>query len=333
MVGRLLALLSRCRAVAVDTGWLKHTLTTLWAEGGMMASIAQSMRTVLFLGILTGVLLFIGGIAGGATGIGQTVGVSIALGVSLVVNLGAWFFSDRFVIRATKAQEVQPNENPRLHRMVEDLARNAGIPKPRVYYVPDHTPNAFATGRGPSKSVVAVTHGLLELLSEREIRGVLAHEIAHIKDRDVLISSIAAAVAGAIVWLAVMLRWIGLFAGFGGRDDNNGGNILVLLLLSILAPIIAMFIRLAISRSREYKADAVGAAICRDPNALADALERLERGVQLRPMRNQGASTVHFICNPFKGKTVVSWFSTHPPMEKRIARLRFMAREGRARVA
>ena len=250
--------------------------------------------------------------------------MGLALGLSLVINLGSWWFSDRIVIRMTGAREVSPSENPGLHRMIEELARSAGIPKPGVYAVADRSPNAFATGRGPSRSAVAVTDGLMSLLSEREVRGVLAHEIAHIKDRDVLVSSIAAAIAGAIMWLAYSLRWAALF-GFGGSsDDEGGGNIIVLLGVAILAPLAAMLLQMAVSRSREYKADAEGAAIANDSHGLADALQKLAVMSQRLPMANQRAATVHHIVHPLAGGGMTRLFSTHPPIEDRIRRLREM---------
>ena len=262
----------------------------------------------------------VGGIVGGRAGI------TIALAFSLLMNLGAWWFSDKIVLTMTGAREISPAEDPVLHRIVEDLASSAGIPKPRVYYVPDATPNAFATGRGPGHAAVAVTQGLLNLLNEREIRGVLSHEIAHIRNRDVLISSVAAAIAGAIMWLAAMARWAAIFGGFGRDDDDGYGGIFELLLIAILAPIAALIIQMAISRSREYKADVAGAQISRDPNALADALEKLAAGVKFRPLRDARAAAVHYIVHPAVGG-FASLFSTHPPIEKRVARLRAMAKE------
>lgn len=292
-----------------------------------MSGIGQSLKTVVLLGALTGLLIAIGGVAGGK------VGMTVALGLSLVMNLGAWWFSDRMVIAMTRAKPVTAAEAPRLHRMVEELARNAGIPKPAVYVVADRTPNAFATGRGPGRAVVAVTQGLQELLSEREVRGVLAHEIAHIQNRDILISSISAAIAGAVMWLANMAQWAMLFGGFGRGDEDEGPNPLVLLVTALLAPLAATVIQMAISRSREYKADARGAEVCGDPGALADALARLDVGVHRRPAHNQASATVHCIVNAFSGRSMLRLFSTHPPIEDRIARLREMARTGRIRGA
>ncbi len=290
-----------------------------------MAGFTQTIKTVVLLGALTGLLMLIGGLVGG------NLGMTIALGVSLVMNLGAWWFSDKLVVKMTRAKEVTPAQEPRLHRMVDELSRSAGIPKPKVYVVPDPTPNAFATGRGPGHSAVAVTNGLMDLLSDREVRGVLAHEIAHIQNRDVLVSSVAASIAGAVMWLANMAQWAMIF-GFGRSDDDDGPNPIVLLVMAILAPIAATLIQMAISRSREYKADARGAAIASDPGALADALARLDSGVRRNPERNSGAATVHYIVNAFSGRSMLRLFSTHPPIEDRIARLREMARGGRTRV-
>ncbi len=292
-----------------------------------MSGVGQSIKTVVLLGALTGLLMAIGGLVGG------NVGMTVALGVSLLMNMGAWWFSDRMVIAMTRARPVTEAEAPRLHRMVEELSRNAGIPKPRVYVVPDRTPNAFATGRGPGHAVVAVTQGLQELLSEREIRGVLAHELAHIQNRDILVSSVAAAIAGAVMWLANMAQWAMLFGGVGRGDDEEGPNPLVLLVTAILAPLAATVIQMAISRSREYKADSRGAEISRDPGALADALARLDAGVHRRPSQNGSAATVHCIVNSFSGRSMLRLFSTHPPIEDRIARLREMVRAGRIRGA
>jgi heat shock protein HtpX len=282
-----------------------------------LAGFGQSLKTVLLLGALTGLMLFIGGMVGGRTG------MTIALGMAVFMNVGSWWLSDKLVIAMTRAQEIPPGEMPGLHRMVEELAQHAGIPKPRVYMTPERSANAFATGRGPGNAVVAVTQGLLNLLDERELRGVLAHEIAHIKDRDILVSSIAATIAGAIMTLAYMAGWFGFFLG---GDDDDGGNLITMLLISIMAPIAAGIIQMAISRSREYKADFVGGQISRDPNALADALEKLSVSTQRIPLQNQRAATVHHIVHPFSGRRgrgmASRLFSTHPPMEERVRRLR-----------
>jgi len=282
-----------------------------------MIRLVQNLKTVLLLGALTGLLLLIGGVAGGR------VGMTIALGVAVVINLGSWWFSDRMVIAMTRAKEVKPGDAPALERMVDELARKANMPTPRLYMTNDPSPNAFATGRGPSKAVVGVTQGLLSLLPEREIRGVIAHEIAHIKHRDILISSVAATVAGAIMWLASMARWAMIFGG--GRSDDDDGGILGLLFMAILAPIAAMLIQMAVSRSREYAADARGAALCEDPGSLADALEHLNRGISFRPSGNTRAATVHHIMHPFKAGGIGRLFSTHPPTEERVRRLRGLA--------
>ncbi len=280
-------------------------------------NLVNNLKTVLLLGALTGLLMLIGGLAAGR------VGMTIALGIAAVMNLGSWWFSDRVVIAMTRARAVQPGEAPALERMVEELARNANMPAPRLYITEDPSPNAFATGRGPSRSAVAVTRGLLSLLPEREIRGVIAHEIAHIKNRDVLISSVAATVAGAIMFLATMARWAMIFGG--GRSDDDDGGILGLLFMAILAPIAAMLIQMAVSRSREYVADARGAALSGDPGSLADALEHLHHGISIRPSGNSRAAPVHHIMHPFRAGGVRRFFSTHPPMEERVRRLREMA--------
>ncbi len=287
-----------------------------------MAGFKQSIKTVVLLGALSGLLLLIGGAIGGNTGI------TIALGFALVMNLGSWWFSDKMVIAMTRAQPLPPADHPRLYRMVEELSRNAGIPMPRLYWVPDRSPNAFATGRGPGHAVVAVHQGLLDLLNEREIRGVLAHEIAHIKDRDVLVSSVAAAIASAIVWLAYMLQWAAIFGVGGSSDDDGRSSPLALLGLALLAPIAATIIQLAVSRSREFKADSVVAAISGDPDGLADALEKLTYANRRIPLMTTRSSAVHRIVHPLSGGGMTRLFSTHPPLEARISRLRAMSARG-----
>jgi len=290
-----------------------------------MNGFMQNFKTALLLGALTGLLLLIGGAVGGR------VGMTVALVFAAVMNLGAWWFSDRVVIRMTGAREILSGENPALERMVDELARAANMPTPRLYITNDPSPNAFATGRGPSHASVAVTQGLLSLLPEREIRGVIAHEIAHIKSRDVLISSVAATVAGAIMLLASMARWAMIFGG-GSSDDDDGGGIIGLIAMAILAPLAAMLIQMAVSRSREFVADARGAEFSGDPGALADALDHLKRGITLLPSANTRAASVHHIMHPFKGGGMTRLFSTHPPTEERVRRLREMARHGGGRV-
>ncbi|WP_293446520.1 zinc metalloprotease HtpX [Persephonella sp.] len=284
----------------------------------------HTIKTVLLLGVLTGLFLVVGKILGGQTG------MVIAFVFAMAMNFFAYWFSDKLALKMYGAREISYEEAPWLHDMVEQLARNAGIPKPKVYLAPIDVPNAFATGRNPKNAVVAVTSGILNILSPEELRGVLAHEIAHIKNRDILISSIAATIGGAISMLAEMAFWSSLF---GGRDeeDNSIGGIVGSLLLFILAPIAAMLIQMAVSRSREYAADATGAEICRCPLSLAKALEKLEMAAQqLAPVAEKEVNpgTAHMmIVNPLRGSSIASLFSTHPPTEERIRRLYELARK------
>jgi heat shock protein HtpX len=250
----------------------------------------------------------------------------LAFGLALAMNVGAYWFSDKVALSMARAREVAPAEAPGLHRIVEEIAYLSGMPKPRVYVVDNPSPNAFATGRDPNHAAVAVTTGIMSLLDERELRGVLAHELAHVRNRDTLIATIAATMAGAISLLAQMAQWSLMLGGFGRSDDDEGPGLLGGLMLIIVAPIIAMIIQLAISRAREYEADSTGARLVHDPLALASALQKLERGTQYRPMADANPATAHlFIVNPFSGLNVAGLFSTHPPIEDRIRRLYRMA--------
>jgi len=280
----------------------------------------NTVKTALLLGVLTGLLMLIGGFIGGRHG------VMIAFILAMVMNFGSYWFSDKLVLRMYSAQEVSENQAPELYRLVRDLAMRANLPMPRVYIVPGETPNAFATGRDEHHAVVAVTEGLLRILNRDELEGVLAHELTHIKNKDMLIGSIAATLAGAIVMLANMAQWAAMFGGLGGRDNDEGegGGIFGMILMAILAPIAATIIQMAISRSREYLADDGGARISGKPYGLAGALEKLSRASQIVPM-NANPSTAHmFIVNPLTGRSLMNLFSTHPPIEERIARLRSM---------
>lgn len=279
----------------------------------------NQLKTVLLLGILSAVLVGIGG----ALGKGFLVG---ALVLAVAMNVGAYFFSDKMVLAMHGARELSPSEAPRLHRMVEELSANAGIPKPRVFMMNDMQPNAFATGRDPEHGVVAVTAGIMQLLDERELRGVIAHELAHIKNRDILVSTIAATVAAAVTYLAHAVGLFGsLFLG-RGEDEDEGLSPLQTLALAIVAPLAATLIQLGISRSREYLADQTGAKICGDPEALARALERLEHGAAMMPSAAQPATASLFIVSPFAGmQNILSLFSTHPRTEERTRRLRELA--------
>jgi heat shock protein HtpX len=274
------------------------------------------IKTVLLLAGMTAFLIFMGKILGGRTG------MYVAFILALAMNFFSYWFSDKIVLRMYGAQEVTPAEAPQLHQMVDELAHEAGIPKPRVYIIPDDSPNAFATGRNPEHAAVAATEGIMRLLTPTELKGVLAHEIGHVRNRDILISTIAATMAGAIMILADMARFGAIFGG--NRDDNEGGGILGVLVMSIFAPIAAMLIQMAISRSREYLADETGAHLAHNPEALARALEKLSMGSQRAPMEASPATAHMFTVNPLTGSGLMNLFSTHPPIEERVARLRAM---------
>ena len=274
------------------------------------------VKTVLLLTGLTIFLIFMGKFLGGRQG------MYLAFILALGMNFFSYWFSDKIVLRMYRAQEVSPEEAPQIHQMVEELAHEAGIPKPRVYIIPDDSPNAFATGRNPQHAAVAATQGIIRLLTPVELKGVLGHELGHVLNRDILISTIAATLAGAIMILASMARW-GAILGMG-RDDEEGGGILEVLVMSIIAPIAAMLIQMAISRSREYLADETGARLVHNPESLARALEKLSLGTQRIPMDASPATAHMFIVNPLTGRSLMNLFSTHPPIEERVERLRAM---------
>ena len=274
------------------------------------------VKTVLLLTGLTVFFIFMGKFLGGRQG------MYLAFILALGMNFFSYWFSDKIVLRMYRAQEVSPEEAPQIHQMVEELAHEAGIPKPRVYIIPDESPNAFATGRNPQHAAVAATQGIIRLLTPVELKGVLGHELGHVLNRDILISTIAATLAGAIMILASMARW-GAILGMG-RDDDEGGGILGVLVLSIIAPIAAMLIQMAISRSREYLADETGARLTHNPESLARALEKLSLGTQRIPMDASPATAHMFIVNPLTGRSLMNLFSTHPPIEERVERLRAM---------
>ncbi len=288
--------------------------------------LSNTFKTFILLAALTVLFVIVGDLIGGRSG------AMVALFMALFMNFFAYWFSDKLALAMSGAQPVAEHEDPELHAMVADLARRAGLPKPRVYLIPTETPNAFATGRNPRNAAVAVTAGIRRLLTRDELEGVLAHELAHIKNRDILISSIAAVIAGAISYLAYMGQWALFWGGLGGDDEEDrGGNPLALvfaLLAIILAPIAASLIQLAISRSREYLADATGARICRCPLSLARALEKLEAWNRQLPMQVNPAQAQMFIVNPLSGETLMRLFSTHPPIADRVARLKEMALRG-----
>jgi heat shock protein HtpX len=279
----------------------------------------NTIKTGLLLGALTGLLMLIGGLFGGQQG------VVIAFIFAMVMNFGSYWFSDKIVLRMYNAQAVSENEAPELYATVKNLALKASMPMPRVYIIPGDTPNAFATGRNEQHAVVAVTEGILRILGRDELEGVIAHELTHIRNRDILIGSIAATLAGAIVMLANMAQWAAMFGG-ASRDDGEGrgSNIVGLILMAVLAPIAATLIQMAISRSREYLADAGGAKISGKPYGLAGALDKLSRASQTMPMEANPSTAHMFIVNPLTGRSLMNLFSTHPPIEERIARLRSM---------
>jgi heat shock protein HtpX len=278
----------------------------------------NTIRTTLLLGALTGLLMLIGGYFGGKSG------VVIAFLFAMVMNFGSYWFSDKIVLRMYKAQEISESQAPELYGIVKNLALRGNLPMPRVYVIPENTPNAFATGRDENHAVVAVTEGITRILNRDELEGVIGHELTHIKNKDMLIGSIAATLAGAIVMLANMAQWAAIFGGVSRDDDEGGGGLIGLILMAILAPIAATVIQMAISRSREFLADAGGAKISGKPYGLAGALEKLQRASQAIPM-DANPSTAHmFIVNPLTGGSLMSLFSTHPPIEERIARLKSM---------
>ncbi|MBU2251862.1 MAG: zinc metalloprotease HtpX [Proteobacteria bacterium] len=278
----------------------------------------NTIKTALLLGALTGLLMLIGGLFGGRQG------VVIAFIFAMVMNFGSYWFSDKLVLRMYKARPVSESEAPELYAMVKNLALKASLPMPHVYIIPGDTPNAFATGRDEHHAVVAVTEGILRILDRDELEGVISHELTHIKNRDMLIGSIAATLAGTIVMLAHMAQWAAIFGGASRDDEEGGGGIIGLILMAVLAPIAAAIIQMAISRSREYLADAGGAKISGKPYDLAGALEKLSRASRAIPMKANPSTAHMFIVNPLTRRSLMNLFSTHPPIEERIARLRSM---------
>jgi heat shock protein HtpX len=282
--------------------------------------MGSRLRTTLLLGLLTGLIIWIGNLFGGSNG------MVVAFVLAAVMNMGSYWFSDKIVLAMYRAKALDEREAPELYRIVRELAAEAGLPMPRIYLIPQETPNAFATGRNPEHAVVAVTDGLWRLLTTDEIRGVLAHELGHVRNRDILVSSIAATLAGVVMMLASMARWGAIFGGVRGSDEDDGGGVLGFLITAIVAPIAAMLIQMAISRSREYLADETGARISHNPESLARALEKLAIASNRLPM-DASPQTAHlFIVNPLTGKSLAGLFSTHPPIEERIRRLRSMYR-------
>jgi heat shock protein HtpX len=270
----------------------------------------------VLLGLLTGLFIAVGGLLGGQGG------MMMAFVFALIMNFVSYWFSDKIVLKMYGAQPIGEAEAPVVHRIVRSLATRAGIPMPKLYLIPSESPNAFATGRSPQHAAVAVTHGILRIMDETELEGVLAHELSHVLNRDVLISTIAATVAGAISMLANMAQWGLMFGGSRHDDNDRGANPIALLLTAILAPLAAMLIQMAVSRSREYQADASGAQLTRNPSGLASALAKLGQATRMVPMDANPATAHLFIVNPLSGGALVNLFSTHPPLEDRIARLR-----------
>ncbi len=275
------------------------------------STFGATIRTTILMASLSGLLVVIGALIGGA----QT--ALLFLGIAFAINLFSYFFSDKMALAMSRAKPLSREEAPKLYVAVEELTTRAGLPMPRLYLIPQDQPNAFATGRNPKHSAVAVTRGIMNLLSEDELRGVLAHELTHIRNRDILIQSVASAIGAAITYIAYMLLWF-------GNDDNSPLALVGQLATFLLAPIAASIIQLAISRQREYAADAGGAEICGNPESLASALLRLEQGATAMPMQVNQAAEPLYIVKPFSSKGVAGLFSTHPPIEERVKRLRQM---------
>ena len=278
--------------------------------------MGNHIKTTILLAILTALILWIGQLFGGRQG------MIIALIIAAAMNFFSYWYSDKIVLRMYRAKEINPDQAPEIYGMVQSLTQKAGLPMPKLFIIPEQAPNAFATGRNPQHAVVAVTQGLIDLMDREEVQGVLAHELAHVKNRDILIGSIAATMAGAIMMIATMARW-SAFLGGGNSDEDSGGlGFIGLIVMSILAPLAAAVIQMAISRSREYLADATGARMTGNPNGLANALEKLGAYSRKVPMQANPSTAHMFIVNPLSGKRFSNVFSTHPPLEERIARLR-----------
>ncbi|MDO8730119.1 MAG: zinc metalloprotease HtpX [Candidatus Omnitrophota bacterium] len=285
----------------------------------------NTLKTAFFLTLLTLLFLVVGGLLGGRQG------MMMAIILALAVNLGSYWFSDKIVLAMFRARPVTEAEAPELFGAVRHLAQLSNIPCPKVYIIPSEAPNAFATGRSPKHAAVAATEGILKILNQDELIGVMAHELSHVRNQDILIGTITAAIAGAIYMLIDMARWSFMFGG-GNRDDRERGggalNVAAFLVISILAPLIAMLIQMAVSRSREYQADESGARLCRKPLALASALEKIHAVSVRRPLEGANPATAHlFIINPFSAQGMTRLFSTHPPVEKRVEILHQLARQ------
>jgi heat shock protein HtpX len=273
----------------------------------------NNFKTVILLGLMTGIVLFLGSLWGPQ-------GVTIALAFCVLMNFGSYFFSDRIALAMHRAKPLSREEAPRLYSILDFLCSRSGLPMPKVYIIQSESPNAFATGRNPQHASVAITEGALRLLDDQELQGVLAHELSHIKNRDILISSVAATIAGVIMWISHMARFAMIFGG--SRDREEGGGLLGSLVTILVAPIAALMIQMWISRTREYEADQSGAAMVGHPHGLASALQKLENYSKRLPMEASPSTAHMFIVHPFSGGGITSLFSTHPPIQKRIARLR-----------
>ncbi len=281
----------------------------------------NTVKTIGLMVFMTVLLVFVGAAIGGRGG------MIMAFALATIMNVGSYWFSDSIVLRMYNAQPVSEAQAPELHAIVRSLVQKAGMPMPKVYIIPEETPNAFATGRNPEHAVVAVTQGIMRILSREELTGVIAHELAHIRHRDMLTGTIVATIAGAISMLAQMAQWAMIFGGGSRRDDNEGGSPIAALVMMIVAPIAAMLVQMAISRTREFEADKGGANLAGNPLGLANALLKLERGNQIVPMEDAKPAPAHmFIVNPLHGGGLMKLFSTHPPIAERVKRLNEMAR-------
>jgi len=287
--------------------------------------VSNTIKTTLLLGLLTGIILLIGDFMGGSRG------VELAFLVAIAMNFFSYWFSDKIVLRAYQAKQLSQDEAPELYNIVRELAAASGTPMPRLYLVESDTPNAFATGRNPHHAAVAVTSGILRICTWDELKGVLAHELSHVNNRDILTSSIAATLAGAIMMIATWVRWGALLGGFGGDREEGEGGMVGLLIMAIIAPLAATLIQLAISRTREYQADRSGAKLTHNPLLLANALRKLEVANERMPLAASPNTAHLFIVNPLSAQGLTRLFSTHPPLEERIRRLEEMARGGSVR--
>ena len=278
-------------------------------------TIKNQLKTAVLLALLTAIFLWIGGL------FGRNGFIFAAIFVGLM-NFGSYWFSHKIVLWMYRAKEAKQSEYPKFYKIVKEISKLSNLPMPKVYIIPTNSPNAFATGRNPKNAVVAATEGILKILNDEELKGVIAHEFAHIKNRDILISTIVGTIAGVISYIGVMARWSAIF---GGRDDDRGSNLISLLILGIITPLIATLIQLAISRSREYLADEVGAKTVKNGHSLADALEKIEKNVDINPLRFGNTATAHlFISNPFRNVSFLNFFMTHPRTQERTKRLREM---------